>query len=176
MIYRTSIFYLSLSDHFPSLYFALVLLALIPLSCLVAFQLFQVLKRDMYFYWMRQKIAAINTDDRLFGYLSVLVKKKLWLDAIKVMEKKYVLKNLTLHRYFNALGFIYYSMQEYNLAQLYYLRALEIQEDYLVALQNLAKIYKLKKETTLLMSTYRSILKYDPTNKIAVQHFKISRP
>lgn len=169
-----SIFYLSFSDQFPNLYFALVLLALTPLSCFIAFQLFQVFKVDICFYQIRQESAVINTDERLFGCLSVLVKKKLWFDAIKLMEKNYLLKNLSLQRYFNALGFVYHNMQEYNLAQLYYVRALEIQEDYLVALKNLAKVYKLKKEPALLLSTYRSILKHDPTNRIAAQYLKSS--
>lgn len=168
--YRALISYLSFFSQFPALYLLLVLCALVPFSFFVSFQLFQLLKRDVCFYQMKKDRPLIDTDIQLFDCFSVLVNKKLWFDAIKIMEKNYAMKDIGLHRYFNALGFVYYSIQEYNLAKVYYLRALEIQKSYVMALLNLAKVYKVTREAALLVSTCKTILKYDPVNKIANQY------
>lgn len=170
MSYCVLISYPSFSSDFPSLYLLSVLCALVPFSLLVSFQLFQLLKRDACFYQMRKDRSSIDTDVQLFDYFSILVNKKLWLDAIKIMEKNCAMRDLKLHRYFNALGFVYYSIQEYNLAKIYYLRALEIQKSYVVAMLNLAKVYQATQEEVLLVSTFRTVLDYDPTNKMAAQY------
>lgn len=157
--------------QFPRLYFALVLSFLVPFSCFIAVQVYQLIGSEIHFLRVKQKFMLIHTGTELLGFLSVLLKKNLWFDAIRLMEIKCSLKDLRMHQYFNSLGFIYYNMQKYDLAKLYYIKALNIHGSYIVGLQNLAKAYEATKDTVLMMSTYQSILKLDPTNKIASQYF-----
>lgn len=170
MSYRALIPYLSSSGRFPELYLLLVLCALLPFSFFISFQLFQLLKRDILLRQVKQDLLNVHYDAQLFTFVSVLVNKKLWLDAIKIMEKNCRLRDLSLHRYFNALGFVYYSMQQYNLARIYYTKALGVKKNYLAALLNLAKLYRVTKEPVFLASTCRSILQYDPTNRMASRY------
>ena len=159
--------------QFPRLYFALVLFFLVPFSCFIAVQVYQLVGSEIYFSRVKRKFMFIHTGTELLDFLSVLLKKNLWFDAIRLMEIKYSLKDIRVHQYFNSLGFIYYNMQKYDLAKLYYIKALKIQDSYIVGLQNLAKVYEATKDNALMMSTYQSILKLDPTNKIASQYFKM---
>jgi len=61
-------------------------------------------------------------------------------------------------------------MDQHNLAILYYLKALSSQEDYIIALQNLAKVYEKKKNYDLASSTFKKILKYDEFNILANEY------
>lgn len=110
--------------------------------------------------------------DELFDMLNILIEKRLWFKAVKLMESGIDIPLNKMHQYFNALGLVYYSMGQYDLARLYYLKALDIKDNYIVALQNLAKVYEKAENYALVLSVYKSILKYDSTNKIAQQYIK----
>ncbi len=107
-----------------------------------------------------------------FGVLNTLARKKLWFESIKWIESRSNLQISKMHQYFNALGFVYYNMQRYDLAKLYYIEALEFKKDYIVALQNLAKLYEVLDDGKSAMSAYKRILKYDPSNKFAERYLK----
>lgn len=130
-----------------------------------------MLQLDIRFYKLKQESVVMHATDQLLDFLSILVRKKLWFDAIKIMETNYAFEGLSSHQYLNALGFIYYNMRQYELAKFYYIEALKIQENYVVALQNLARVYEITKNAALVASTYKSILRYDPSNKIAHRYF-----
>lgn len=167
MNYCDPLLYLSLASQFPHLYFALVLFFLIPLSSFIFFQLFRLVNLEICFYVIGNKNRAACTTDELLSLLSILVKKKLWLDSIKLIESRLIINDVYMYQYLNALGFTYYNMQKYDLAKFYYIEALKIKQDYILALQNLAKVYEVLRDNTLLKLTYESILKHDPVNKVA---------
>lgn len=156
------------TDFIPSIYCIILLIFLFPLFILITFQLIQIVNIENQFKKLSQKnlTGYLNNND-VFILAQVCMKKKLWLSSIKILESKSV-DNID-PKYFNMIGFSYYSMKQYNLAKVYYLKALDLRKDYLVALQNLAKVYELTKEFSLALQTYSIVLSYDPDNSAAVK-------
>jgi len=143
--------YLSLDKStIPYLYFILILLFLIPFSVLVSLQLFQLIKFELSFNELKQIDSDNYSMDQLFNLLTILLKKQLWLNSIHLMESRKNIPSKNIHQYFNSIGYLYDSMDQYNLAILYYLKALSSQEDYIIALQNLAKVYVMKKKRIMI--------------------------
>lgn len=161
------IFHLAALSQLPRLYFAFVLLFLIPFSCFIVLQLFRLIHAEASFYQLKKKDILLCTDNEVLCLLYIMLKKKLFFDAIKIIEVKQLYNDINLCQFMNALGFIYYNMHQYDLAKFYYIRALEIKNDYIAALQNIAKVYELTKENRLLKLTCDFILRHDPENKIA---------
>lgn len=149
-----------------------MLVFLFPLCIVLTFQLFTMLVREFSFYLLSYKKEVDYSFNELFVLLKILVNKKLWFKSIKLLERQKGLVKENMHQYFNSMGFIYYNMKQYNLAQLYYLKAVNFKKDYLVALQNLAKVYDKQKKYVLAISTYESILLYDKDNKVANRYLK----
>lgn len=173
MFLSTNSLYLALGNSsILYTYFFLILLFLIPFSFLVSVQLFQLIKFELYFYDLNQIDSDDYSMDQLFYLLKILLKKKLWLTSINLMESKKNIFNENIHKYFNSIGYLYDSMDKHNLAILYYLKALSFQDKYIVALQNLAKVYEKKKNYPLALSTYKSILKYDESNLLANEYLE----
>lgn len=170
MIY-CSIVLASSADQLQYVYFVSLLFLLIPFSCFIVFQLFQLAKIEICCSKIKfDNSVALHDTDELFDLLSGLIKKCLWLDAVNLMEQNYTLPGLDACQYFNALGFVYYKMEAYNLAKSYYIEALSIKEDYIVALQNLAEVYDVLKDRKLAFSTYEYILRHDPCNSSAMKY------
>lgn len=128
----------------PYLYFLVLLIFLVLYSSFVTFQLYKLIKIESFF----KKNVLSNVDlcnmDQFFIALKLLSYKKLWFASILLVERQKKIPKGYIHRYFNVVGFIYYNMQEYDFAKLYYLKSLNEKNNYLVALSNLAKVYEKK--------------------------------
>jgi len=108
-------FYLSLDNStIPYLYFILILLLLIPFSFLVSLQLFKLIKSELSFNELKQ--TDNYSMDQLFNLLTILLKKQLWLNSIHLMESRKNIPSKNIHQYFNSIGYLYDSMDQYNLA------------------------------------------------------------
>ena len=129
----------------PYIYFLVLLVFLVLYSLFITVQLYKFIKLELFFKKKLLKNIGPYNIDQLFIVLRVLSFKKLWFTSIRVVEEQKDVVRKEVHRYFNAVGFIYYNMQKYDLAKLYYLKSLNEKSDYLVALNNLAKVYKKKK-------------------------------
>nr|YP_009589075.1 conserved hypothetical plastid protein [Corallina ferreyrae]QBL75591.1 conserved hypothetical plastid protein [Corallina ferreyrae] len=99
--------------------------------------------------------------------------KRLWFQSLKLLESVKEVDLEYRHQYFNTVGFIYYNMKDYDLAKKYYIEAISIKNNYLVALQNLAKVYELQNNYVSAIESYNSILSYEPDNRIA--NLKVTR-
>lgn len=151
-----------------SVYFVVLLVFLFPVFLIITLQLIQILVIESQFNRLVQKDLAkdLNTDDA-FNLAKIYARKKMWLLSIKTLESRYEIETDVKSEYFNAIGFSYYSIKQYDLAKVYYLKALGCKENYLIALQNLAKVYELTNDFSLAFKTYKSISFYDPGNSLA---------
>ena len=154
-------------DQLPRLYFALVLLLLIPLSSFTAFQLSLLITTEIELRQLKSRDIATCAESEVLCLLRIMTRKKTWFDAVKLIELRQLRDHTSSYQLTNALGFIYQSMCNYELAELYYVEALRIKSDYIIALQNLAKVYAVTKQSRLLRRACQSILKLDSNNKIA---------
>ena len=159
----------------PNLYFILMLVILLFFGVFITIQLFNISIAERLLFKSKQTcISSVQTKE-LFNLVKILILKKLWFTSIKLLEAHKVLSKDQMHKYFNIFGFIYYQMRQYDLAQLYYLKAIKVKSDYVVALQNLLKIYEKKKNQILIDITCTTILRYDVNNHIANKYIKKNR-
>lgn len=129
----------------PYIYFSVLLVFLVLYSVFITFQVYKLISLELSFKKIVLKKIDSNNMDQLFNTLRILLYKRLWLKAIKLLEYPKNVPQISIHKYFNAVGFVYYSMEKYDLAKLYYLRSLSKKDDYLAVLNNLAKVYEKKK-------------------------------
>ena len=156
----------------PNVYFLFILILLLLLFFLITFQLWKIIIREISFYFLNKKRQTEYSIDELFILLKILINKKLWFQSIKLMEANKNIQVKNMHRYCNFIGLIYYNMKQYGLAQAYYLKAINLKKDYVIALQNLAKLYDKQKQYDLAVSIYKSILIYDKYNVVASQYLQ----
>lgn len=158
----------------PSIYCIILLILLFPLFIIITLQLIQIVNLENQFNRLNQKNFTGNLSiDDAFILAKIYIKKKLWLSSIKILESKCLEDLDSKSKYFNVVGFSYYNMKQYDLAKSYYLKALSLKKDYLIALQNLAKIYELTNEVSLALETYNSVLLYDPDNSVIIRNIEI---
>lgn len=164
---------ITLPIAFPYMYFTTILFFLAPFSFFIFLQLCQLIELEVYYLKTKASYLKSHAGQQFFVFLSALVKKKLWFDAIKFIEASKSVAQEADHQYFNALGFVYYNMKKYDLAQIYYTEALNVKKDYVMALQNLVKVYEVLQDRPRMLSTYQCILRYDPSNRIARQYLEV---
>ena len=124
------------------IYVLILLTFLFSYTFLITLQLYKAIILE----WSFRKLQSINKSyysiSQLLSVLQILLRKKLWFDALQLIESSTNVPLESEHQYFNAVGFIYHRMKSYNLAKLYYLKSLNKKADYLSALNNLMQIYE----------------------------------
>lgn len=68
---------------------------------------------------------------------------------------------------YNAMGYAYFSQEQFDLAIRQYKEALKLKENYVTALNNLGHAYERKNLTAQALDTYEKALQHDPKNDIA---------
>jgi tetratricopeptide (TPR) repeat protein len=105
------------------------------------------------------ELGSLYLDKKLFRQALLLLQK-----ALKA-EKQVEPENQAL--IYNALGFAYFSQEQYDLAIRNYKEAIKLYPQYIVALNNLANVYEKKQLTNQALETYKQTLQYEPNNKKA---------
>lgn len=125
----------------PYIYFFIILFFLLLYSFFITRQLYKVISLDSAFKVLRPQLLSNScSQDQLFNSLRLLFNKRLWFDALQLLEYQLSVKPDSEHYYFNAIGVIYKNMQQYDLATLYFLQSLQKSRDYQVALRNLQQL------------------------------------
>lgn len=128
-----------------NIYCCILLIILIPSSLIVTWQVIQIiLLESAYRNFENQPLYSL-ADEKKMGFVKILLKKQLWFTAIRILELEVNIGIQHRYKYFNAIGFIYCNIHQYNLAKKYYLDAIEIKDDYMIAVQNLAQLYEKQK-------------------------------
>lgn len=108
----------------------------------------------------------------------ILTRKKLFTQATKNLEKAKKLwdgEESDLAQVHNALGFCYFSMEKLDAAIPEYRKAVELQQGYVTAWNNLGDAYERNKEWRNALTAYQEALAYAPNNKIAMQRMESCR-
>ncbi len=98
---------------------------------------------------------------------SVYLRKKLYARAIAEFQKALKSGGEAMPELFNAMGYAYFCQQQFDLAIKQYKEALELQPQYVVALNNLGHAYEKKKLIPQALETYEQVLAIDPQNDTA---------
>jgi len=98
---------------------------------------------------------------------SVYLSKKLYVKAISEFEKSLKSGGEDMAEVHNALGYAYFSQQQFDLAIRKYKEAIALQPEYVVAINNLGHVYEKKKLIPQALEAYQQALAIAPDNETA---------
>lgn len=160
----------------PIVYLSILALFLLIFSWLISQQLKTIflLESQFQYFLDKSKNNELGIEDS-FAFSKVCIAKKLFTRAIiesqLVLQKNLLLKSpenaAIIAKLYNMLGFIYYEADQKKLAKNFYERALELDSNYIVALNNLAKIYEDTKNFLKAEAIYNKVLNIDKSNQLA---------
>jgi len=105
--------------------------------------------------------------DEYYRLGSVYLSKKLYIKAISEFEKALKAGGGDMAEVHNAIGFAYFSQQQYDLAIRKYKEAIALQPEYIFAINNLGHVYEKKKLIPQALSAYQQVLEIAPDNETA---------
>ncbi|OIP71871.1 MAG: hypothetical protein AUK48_11970 [Oscillatoriales cyanobacterium CG2_30_44_21] len=98
---------------------------------------------------------------------SVYLRKKLFAQAIALFNKAIKEGGDNMPEVYNALGFSYFSQEQYDLAIKNYKEAIGLQVGYVTAINNLGHAYEKKKLLPQAIEMYEQVLKLEEKNETA---------
>jgi len=98
---------------------------------------------------------------------SVYLRKKLFAQAITLFNKAVKEGGDNMPEVHNALGFSYFSQEQYDLAIKNYKEAIALQDGYVTAINNLGHAYEKKKLLPQAIEMYEQVLKLEEKNETA---------
>ena len=153
-------------------YLSLLLTLLGVVALLILRQVFKTRRIEQTLNRLQAKLTkSKGTAQEYFELGSLLLDKKLYTQASLYLQQS--LKALQEDEtdnailIYNALGFVYFSQEQYDLAIRNYKEALKIDPNYVTALNNLANSYEKKQLTQQALETYEKALEIDPKNSTA---------
>jgi tetratricopeptide (TPR) repeat protein len=108
-----------------------------------------------------------GTPEDYYQLGSVYLRKKLYAQAIALFNKALKEGGENIPEVYNALGFSYFSQDQYDLAIKNYKEAIALQDGYVTALNNLGHAYEKKKLLPQAIDMYEQVLKLDEKNETA---------
>lgn len=159
-------------DNLPIIYLSVFVSLLAFAGVSVFRQVFKTRKLESSMSRLRNKLTKEKgTAQEYYELGSIFSEKKVFSQAIPLFQK--ALKAAeeegeeSIAPIYNALGYAYFAQEQYDLAIRQYKEAIKIQNDYVVALNNLAHAYEKKKLTAQALEMYEQALKYAPNNATA---------
>lgn len=160
----------------PIFYLSILTIFLLILNWLIFQQLKTILLLESQFKYFVDKSQNRKLEpEESFAFAKVCVAKKYFSKAI--IEGQLALKNyrdlnildnnIVIANLYNMLGFIYFEAGQTSFAKNFYEQALQINPNYVVALNNLAKIYEEVKDLKKAESLYDKVLTLNLNNKTA---------
>nr|YP_009237287.1 hypothetical protein [Wildemania schizophylla]AKS28334.1 hypothetical protein [Wildemania schizophylla] len=165
----------------PIFYLSILTIFLICLSWIITKQLKTIFLLESQFkYFVDKRQNGILGADEIFAFARVCVAKKLFVNAIVesqavLQDKSYFTianNNDIMSKLYNMLGFIYYEAGHSAFAKNFYLRAIDMNSNYIVALNNLAKIYEDIKNFRKAEDLYQQVLKINSSNETATRRMQ----
>lgn len=161
-----------MNDYLPLIYISVLLGLLAIVGFFLLLQIIKTNRIEKTFSRLQNKLTKeIGTAQEYYELGSIYLDKKLFVQAIQLLqkaikvEKKLEPENQAL--IYNALGFAYFSQEQYDLAIRNYKEAIKILPEYAIALNNLASVYEKKQLILPALETYENALKYEPNNSKA---------
>lgn len=108
-----------------------------------------------------------GTPEDYYQLGSVYLRKKLYAQAITLFNKALKEGGANSAEVYNALGFSYFSQDQYDLAIKNYKEAIALQDGYVTAINNLGHAYEKKKLLPQAIEMYEQVQKLDEKNETA---------
>ena len=161
-----------MDSNLAIVYLSILLAVLFGVSLIVFRQIFKNRKVENVLARLQKKLSKEKgTAQEYYELGSIYVDKKLYTQAITTLQQAIKAaeqegeENIAL--IYNALGFAYFSQEQYDVAIRQYKEALKHNPNYITALNNLAHAYERKKLMAQALETYEQVLQSEPTNATA---------
>nr|ALL97349.1 ycf37 [Pyropia endiviifolia] len=160
----------------PIFYLSILTSFLLILNWLILQQLKTIFLLESQFkYFVEKRQNNILEAEESLGFAKICVAKKCFSKAI--IEGQLTLKqkpdlnskdeNIRIANLYNMLGFIYSEAKQIDIAKNFYQQALQADPNYVIALNNLAKIYEEVKDFKKAEALYDKVLTLNFNNTIA---------
>jgi tetratricopeptide (TPR) repeat protein len=118
-----------------------------------------------------------NLSNNFYKLGQIYLRKNFYEKAISLFRKSLLNwdsnDKIGLGSLYNTLGFTYFQLKEYDYAKYYYLQAINLLPDYILALTNLGLIYETTKMYREAYDIYQTVLEYEKNNKIALSQLAL---
>jgi tetratricopeptide (TPR) repeat protein len=160
-----------MESYFPIVYISGLLALLAGASVFVFRQVLKTRRIENALSRLQSKLSKEKgTAEEYYELGSILLDKRLYVQAIAQFQKAIkaeTLEGLELAAVYNALGFTYFSQEQYDLAIRNYKEALKLAPEYVTALNNLGHAYERKQLAAPALEAYEQALNYEPNNQTA---------
>ena len=130
----------------PYLYFLVLLIFLLLFALFLTFQFYKLVTFE--FFVKNERLSSVENVEinHFFYFIKCLLYKKCWFQLLELLESQVKIPLKNRSESFNVVGFTYYKMNQYHLAELYYRISLSYKPDYAIALKNLSRVKGTKNE------------------------------
>lgn len=160
-----------MESYLPIIYIAFLLLLLASASVVVFRQVVKTRRIENALSRLQSKLSKEKgTALEYYELGSIFLDKRLYVQAIAQFQKALKTESLEgeeLAAVYNALGFTYFSQEQYDLAIRHYKDALKAAPEYVTAFNNLGHAYERKQLAAQALEAYEQALTYEPTNQTA---------
>jgi tetratricopeptide (TPR) repeat protein len=114
--------------------------------------------------------SEAGTTEEYYELGSIYLDKKLFIKANTMLQKAIKAETIDPAEFapiYNALGYSYFAQEQYDLAIKQYKKAIDLEPEYVMALNNLGHAYEQKKLTTQALEIYERALQLDDGNTTA---------
>jgi tetratricopeptide (TPR) repeat protein len=152
----------------PIAYLATLVALLGVLGLLIARQVIKGRQLESVISDLQPKLEKQKGDaQEYYDLASVYLKKKLYAKSVSELQKALKAGGENMPEIYNAIGFAYFAQEQFDLAIKNYKVAIELQPDYVIALNNLGHAYEKKKLLPQAIEIYEQALSLNPKNDIA---------
>jgi len=157
-----------MENSLPVIYLSLLVLLLFSAGLTIIRQIIKTRKVEGALSKLEKKLKQERGTVKDYYELgSIYLDKKLFAQAVILFQKALKASDAeeeNLAPVYNALGYAYFSQEQYDIAIRQYKEALKYEPGYVTALNNLGHVYERKKLTAQALEVYEEALKSDPNN------------
>jgi tetratricopeptide (TPR) repeat protein len=161
-----------MNNLLPTIYLLILFVSLCTLLAFLCIQIIRKKEIETELSQLQKKNrSGIATPEEQYSLGVILLSKKLFDQAI--LQFSSALKNWDkldtegLATLYNTIGFTYFESGQYDVSIYYYKEAINLNPNYVIALNNLAYSYEKKKMLQEAVQTYSKVLTFDEENKTA---------
>lgn len=163
-----------MKENLPIIYISILLILLLVVALILFRQIIKTRRIESRFSQLQNKLKnQKGTAQEYYELAGIYLDKKLFVQAVQLLQKALKTgeeiepENKAL--IYNALGFAYFSQEQYDIAIRNYKEAIKLYPEYTIALNNLGNVYEKKQLITQALECYQKTLELDPKNTVATK-------